>query len=127
VCYEPYSKKNPYYLSVKTLAAQIRHNLKLKLGDSFVWQQRNPKTGYLEKRFLNFDDSGLDEKRNGDLARLIDYSTQTGLTGYNLLSEFALKYSVNNYVKVYRGNNVIITSDPKKAFEIYLRDFKQFN
>ncbi len=78
VVINPNVRDLPYCISVKTLTTQLRHDLGLKKGDSFSWLEKNPRTGKIETHFLNFDRSGLDERRRRDLPRLVNFAKRTG-------------------------------------------------
>jgi hypothetical protein len=121
---KPNERNKPYCISVKTLTAQIRRDLGLKRGDSFVWQETN-RLGKVVKHFLDFDSSGLDDGF-GDLERLVNFSIETSQKGYSMLSEFALKFSVDNYISVYRGNRNIVTSNTNSMIKAYLNDCAKF-
>jgi hypothetical protein len=126
VTINPLNCQKDYCISAKVLAAQISHFLRLKLGDSFVWQELN-RWGNAVKHFLNFDESGLDIAFSRDLENLVNFSIESGLKGLDLLSEFALKFSVGNYISVYRGNKILITSNPESMMKAYLRDCAKFD
>jgi hypothetical protein len=114
-------------ISAKTIAAQIRHDLGLKKGDSFVWQEVNRwgNRQTITKHLLCFDGSGLDMSHRGDLERLVDYSINTGLKGYELLLAFANQNSVNDYVRIYRGNKTI-TDSGMRVYDSSERALKTF-
>ena len=125
----PSSRDMTYCISAKTIAAQLRHDLGLKRGDSFVWQELNHwGNGFkVLKHFLDFDGSGLDQAFSRDLENLVNFSIQTGLRGYELLSMFAVKHSFNGYIQVFRGSKRLITSNMQSAFKDYMKQAAKFD
>ncbi len=107
-------------VSARELNFQVCHFLGLKLGDSIVWKEPN-RLGVATSHILYFDRSGLDMSHKDDLEKLVNYAIETGLKGNELLGMFALKFSIDNYIQLFRGNKLLITSEPENALKSYLR------
>ena len=124
VCNYPKSKR---LITARQLSIQTCHFLGLKFGTSMTWKENNRYNGKVEIYTLCFDGSGLDishlSNKQNDLARLVEHRILTGLKGLDLLSSFALKYSVNNYIRAWRGNEALITTNPESAWNAYQKHF----
>ena len=76
----------------------------------------------VQTHYVSFDvGSGLDISHENDLMRLTEMRVETGLKGADLAHIFANKYSVNGYLQVWRGTQLIRTSENENA----LRDYRK--
>ena len=108
------------------LTKQFAHFLGFKLGDSFVWKEVNRFSGKTETHTLCFDRSGLDMSHfihGNDLMKLIEMRIETGAKGADLAHLFANKYSINTYLQMWRGNQLIRTSVEESALKDYRKYF----
>ena len=119
--------KNKQLVTARQLSIQTAHFLGLKAGDSIAWKEHHIYTGRIETHIINFDGSGLDlshlNYKQNDLARLVEMRIETGKKGLDLLTSFAFKYSVNNYLRVWRGNQILVTNNPESAWRDYQKHF----
>jgi len=119
--------KSKALITARQLSIQTAHFLGLNLGDSFTWKEKNLYSGRIETHTVCFDRSGLDlshiQPRENDIAKLVEHRLETGLKGLDLLSSFALKYSVENYIRAWRGNQVLITDNPEAIVRDYYKQF----
>jgi hypothetical protein len=72
---------------------------------------------------LCFDGSGLDISHPNDLPSLVECRIETNAKGMGLLILFAEKHSVNNYLQVFRGNRLLLTSETENAYRDYVKHF----
>lgn len=104
----------------RTLIVQLAHFLGLKYGDSMVWREDNAyHSGKIDTHTLCFDGSGLDMSHEEDLIKLVQLRMNTGLKGAELLCAFTNRYSTNNYLNVWRGNTLLMTSELDNAWRSY--------
>jgi len=94
-----------------------------------TWKKKNRYNGRVETHTICFDRSGLDlshlNNQQNDLAKLVEHRIETGLKGLDLLSSFALKYSVNNYIRAWRGSQVLITDNLESGWRDYQKQFPE--
>ena len=86
------------------------HMLGLKSGDSIIYQEECEGRSY--KKTTCFDGSGLDVGNSQGLIRLVECHTETRLKGSDLLCYFASHYSYEGYIQVFRGNKLLVSSEP---------------
>jgi hypothetical protein len=119
--------KSKQLTTARQLSIETCHFLGLKYGTSIVWKEKHPHSGRIQTHTLCFDGSGLDishlSNQYNDLGKLVEHRLETGLKGLDLLLSFALKYSLNNYIRVWLGSHALITDNPESALNAYNRDF----
>lgn len=107
-------------IKARTLIVQLAHFLGFKYGDSMVWKENNPyHRGRIDTHTLCFDGSGLDMSHKEDLDKLVRLRLDTGLKGNELLCAFTNRYSIDNYLQVWRGNTLLMTSEIDNAWRSY--------
>jgi len=115
--YQRVVRENEVIISAKQLTVQTAHLLGLHCGDTIIWHESNG------THTLAFDGSGLDISHTEDLPKLMAMRIETGLKGDELLIAFANKYSVNNYLQVFRGNKLLLSSEFENSYRDYLKHF----
>jgi len=99
-------------ITSRQLSKQLANFLGLNYGESVVFKHD---CGW--KWCLNFDGSGLDIGSLNGLKQLVACRIETGLTGHDLLTYYAVHYSKGAYVQYYRGTKILMTSELTSAYK----------
>jgi len=65
----------------------------------------------------------LDMSHIDDVVKLTEMRVETGLKGMELLCAFANKYSIGGYMQVWRGNQLLQTSEIENAWRDYRKQY----
>ena len=65
----------------------------------------------------------LDMSHIDDVVKLTEMRVETGLKGMELLCAFANKYSIGGYMQVWRGNQLLQTSEIENAWKDYQKQY----